>query len=189
MKIWIISDPHFGHDKLAEENLRPAGFDEKLIANIGLHVNHDDILICLGDICWKDDALWHERLRYIPCKRWLCIGNHDKKSFTYYMEHGWDWVGGSFKLEIFGKKLLFSHFPMKDNGDLDFDINFHGHFHAFGLDRVREMEPELFALLTPKHRLISMEALKYEPIKLQRLVEEFNIQKYQDLFGVTDGIQ
>jgi calcineurin-like phosphoesterase family protein len=88
-------------------------------------------------------------------------------------------------MEMFGKKLLFSHCPKKDDGD--FDINFHGHFHAFGLDRVRETEPELYALLTPKHQLIAMESLNYEPIKLQRLVEEFNNQKYQDLFGDTDG--
>jgi calcineurin-like phosphoesterase family protein len=169
-KIWIISDPHFGHEKLALDGFRPPGFDEKLMANIGLHVNPDDLLICLGDICWKDDALWHERLTYIPCKRWLCLGNHDGKSASWYEDHGWNWVGRSFSMEMFGKKLMFSHFPMKDDGW--FDLNIHGHFHTFGLERVKEMEPELYALLTPKHRLISMEDLNYEPVKLQRLVEK-----------------
>jgi hypothetical protein len=34
------------------------------------------------------------------------------------------------------------------------------------------MEPELFALLTPKHKLVSMEELNYQPIKLQHIVED-----------------
>lgn len=168
-KIWIISDPHFGHDAYVQEGLRPAGFDEKIIAKIGLYLNPEDVLICLGDLCWKDDVLWHERLKYIPCKRWLCLGNHDKKSVSWYMDHGWDWVGESFRLEMFGKKLLFSHYPMKDDGW--FDMNFHGHFHNFGMEKVKEVEPELHALITPKHYLVSMEEFNYEPVKLQRLVE------------------
>jgi calcineurin-like phosphoesterase family protein len=169
-KIWIITDLHFGHEKLAIDGFRPPGFDEKILANIGLHLNSDDLLICLGDVCWKDDVLWHERLEFIPCKRWLCLGNHDSRSAFWYGDHGWDWIGRSFTMEMFGKKLLFSHYPIKD--DEWFDLNIHGHFHAFGLDKVKEKEPELHALITPKHYLVSMEALNYEPIKLQRLIEE-----------------
>ena len=172
-KIWVISDPHFGHDEFVTEGLRPAGFDEKIMANIGRYVNPDDTLICLGDLCWKDYELWHERLGFIECRRWLVLGNHDKKSINWYLEHGWHFVGESFRMTMFGKNILFSHYPMKDDGW--FDLNIHGHFHAFGMDKVKEMEPELYAVLTPKHKLISMEALHYEPIKLQRICESINI--------------
>ena len=85
------------------------------------------------------------------------------------MKNGWHTVCHSLRLEAFGKRILFSHKPMPDDGW--FDLNIHGHFHAFGMDRVKEMEPELYNILTPKHHLISLEELKFEPIKLKRVIE------------------
>jgi len=172
-KIWVISDPHFGDGDMANEGLRPHGFDEKIIAKIGLYVNPGDTLICLGDVCWADHELWHQRLGFIECRRWLVLGNHDKKSINWYLDHGWHWVGDSFRMTMFGKRILFSHYPMADKGD--YDLNIHGHFHNFGLEKVKEKEPDLYAVLTPKHKLIAMEDLNYEPIKLQRICESVNI--------------
>ena len=62
-------------------------------------------------------------------------------------------------MEMFGKRLTFSHYPLPDDGW--FDFNYHGHLHDFGLERVKEVEPEVYAVLTPKHRLVSMEKLNY----------------------------
>jgi len=170
MRIFLTTDLHFGHTGLSKDNHRPADASERILARLGMVLNPKDLLICLGDVCWQDHELWHERLGYIECKKWLCLGNHDRsKSFSWFMEHGWDWVGESFTLKMFGKVIKFSHLPQKDNGT--FDVNLHGHFHAFGLDKVKEMEPELFNLLTPKHKLLSIEALHYEPIKLEKFIE------------------
>jgi calcineurin-like phosphoesterase family protein len=134
-KIWVVADLHWGHDGLVTDGFRPADYGERLLANIGRYVNHDDILICLGDVCWKDYDLWHERLCFIPCKRWLVRGNHDSaKSLGWLTDHGWDMVCDSFRLEIFGKKILFSHYPMAG----DFDLNIHGHFITLDWIRLRK---------------------------------------------------
>jgi calcineurin-like phosphoesterase family protein len=170
-KFWIFSDPHLGHNELFEEGFRPENFSERIMAALHLCLNPGDVLICLGDFSYREDEYWHERLSHIDCKKWLCLGNHDKRTAAWYLDHHWDWVGHYFREDMFGKRILFSHKPKEDTGH--FDLNIHGHFHTFGLKKVEEVEPELFKILTPKHKLISMESLNYEPIKLQRFVEDF----------------
>ena len=174
-RILITADLHLGHEALSDDGLRPKDFSEKILANLNKFINPGDVLICLGDVCFNNDAEWHDRLSILfpqdYCRLWLVRGNHETKSNNWYMTHGWDMVCESFTMETFGKKILFSHKPQKDTGL--FDLNIHGHFHDFGIERVKEKEPELFAILTEKHKLISLEALHYEPIKLQRIVEEY----------------
>ena len=172
-RILVTADLHLGHEALSDDGLRPKGFSEKILTNLNRMINPGDILICLGDVCYGNDAEWHERLSilfpYEYCRRWLVKGNHDTKSNVWYLSHGWDFVCESFTLEAFGKKILFSHMPQTGL----YDLNVHGHFHDFGMEKVKEKEPELFAILTEKHKLISLEALHYEPIKLQRIVEGY----------------
>lgn len=169
IRIWVITDTHFGHEDLTKDNLRPQGFSEKILNNIGRILMPSDILIHLGDVSFNDDDLWNERLSYIDCKRWLIRGNHDKRSLSWYLKHGWHWVGDSMSLNAFGKNILLSHTPMEIQG---YDLNIHGHFHDFGIEKVKEVEPHLYHILTPKHKLVSLEQLHYQPIKLQRLVED-----------------
>jgi calcineurin-like phosphoesterase family protein len=121
------------------------------------------VLIHLGDVCFENCEEWHNKLTQIYSKKWLIRGNHDKQSLSWYLNHGYDMVCDFFFLEMFGKKILFSHVPMKDSG---YGINIHGHFHDFSLNTVEKMEPELFRILTPKHRLISLEKYHYQPINL-----------------------
>ena len=174
-RILVTADLHLGHTALSNDGLRPEDFSEKILTNLNRILNPNDILICLGDVCFGNDAEWHERLTTLfppdYCKRWLVKGNHDTKSNMWYLAHGWSMVCESFTLEAFGKKILFSHIPQKETGL--YDLNVHGHFHDFGMERVKEKEPELFAILTEKHKLISLETLHYEPIKLQRIVEGY----------------
>jgi calcineurin-like phosphoesterase family protein len=93
---------------------------------------------------------------------------------SWFLSKGWDAVCESMSFTLFGKKILFSHYPMAADG---YDINIHGHFHQFGLEKVKEMEPELFAILNKKHFLVSMEETKYIPILLNRIIEIFNSGK------------
>jgi calcineurin-like phosphoesterase family protein len=196
MNPWIITDTHLGHASLVEDKFRPAGFEDKILRGLENCFRGrsdwtenlstaDDTLIHLGDVCFGDDEKWNKLITGWHGKKWLVRGNHDKKSDTYYLEHGWDWVGESMVLTAFGKKILFSHmpqpiqstavFPGKDGSmhmaNVSYDLNIHGHFHTFGLNKVEEKEPELFKILTPKHRLISMEELHYVPVKLKTIID------------------
>jgi calcineurin-like phosphoesterase family protein len=133
MKTWIISDTHFGHRKL-EEWGRPADF-EKLIFKGLKQIGADDLVIHLGDFCIGDDVKWHNAFFSVLSsnKRILVKGNHDHKSNTWYLEHGWHFVCDEFSDVYFGKKILFTHEPRrryKNSAYGVFDFNYHGHLHG-----------------------------------------------------------
>lgn len=174
-KILLTTDTHFGHKKIIEYCGRPKNFESLILRNILDLVRYDDILIHLGDICIGDDEKWNKKLscRMEPAKMWLLKGNHDHKSDNWYLDHGWDFVGDQILIEKFGKRILFSHVPKKDLGY--FDINIHGHFHN-SLHRLRDgkyiddgekvrNEKDL-AILTEKHKLLSIENTNYKPVLL-----------------------
>ena len=104
-------------------------------------------------------------IRPLPYKKVLIRGNHDRKSANWYLDHGWDMVCDGFRLEVFGKKILFTHVPQKDDGW--FDLNIHGHFHN---SDHRSCEPEFVKLLTDKHILLSLENTDYKPVLLEKLI-------------------
>ena len=167
MKYWIMSDPHLGHDKIIEFCKRPTDFETKIIKSLKCIVP-DDVFICLGDVAWRRELYWHKVLRMaIPCKMWLVRGNHDTRSDSWYLSAGWDFVGEFITLNRFGKNILLSHIPQKDNG---YDLNIHGHFH--NLDRPW-FHPEVWDSRNNKQELIKIEHT-YSLVRLRTIVENFN---------------
>jgi calcineurin-like phosphoesterase family protein len=174
MNPYIIADTHLGHAKLSDDLLRPKGFSEKIIRHLEDVLNRDSVLIHLGDVSFTEDENWNIRLTELPGKKYLILGNHDSRSMNWYLSKNWDAVFESMSFTLFGKRILFSHMPQVAEG---YDINIHAHFHEFGLEKVRELEPELYAILNKKHFLVSMEENKYIPIRLNRIIEIFNTGK------------
>ena len=156
MNYQITSDTHLGHDRLCELTHRPANFSDMILKRHAAALNPGDVLIHLGDICIGHDAIWHEQLLAHAGPKWLIKGNHDRRSNTWYLSHGWDFVADAIVMNIFGKKILFSHRPQDCFG---YDLNIHGHVHA------RDIEP-----MSDKHRLIIMEH-GYTPFNLRRVVQ------------------
>lgn len=183
MKTWIISDTHFGHQNMISYCGRPANFDEIIIKNLKEKIpwQTDDVLIHLGDFCIGKDEKWHkEFFDSIPksVKKVLVLGNHDKKSKTWYLRNGWDFVCDSFSTHHEGKYITFSHIPIVGIQN----INVHGHFHN-NLPRllqrkfISEIEEKRneqgFGLknYNPKlHKLFALEDRKYRPILLEDLL-------------------
>lgn len=161
MNYWIITDTHFGHNKMQEYCGRPEDFETTIIHNLMNTCRTGDVLIHLGDICIGQDSYWHNRLANIYARRWLIRGNHDKKSAGWYLSHGWDCVSDSLTLTVFGERILFSHRPAESG---DYTLNIHGHMHNTG------HHPEMIPRITPKQRLIIMEH-HYAPISLRKIVE------------------
>ena len=178
MKIWCISDTHFGHDKMPQYCGRPIGFEKLIFDNLLRVVKKSDMLIHLGDFCIGDDEMWHKRfLTEIDCKKILVRGNHDHKSNSWYLKMGWDFVCFAFSNTYFGKKILFSHCPQPIN---DVDFNIHGHFHN-SLPRLLKKEwvtPDEeyrnkhdLSILTPKHKLLALEYTNYQPVLLETFIK------------------
>jgi calcineurin-like phosphoesterase family protein len=184
MNPWVIADTHLGHDRLIEDKCRPAGFSERTMTGLTRALTQpDDMLIHIGDVAFNDDEKWNHAITSLPGKKWLILGNHDRKSMTWYLSHGWDWVGVAMVLDIFGWKILFSHMPQLIEGSsmvnnhyqtFKYDLNVHGHFHDFSDEKIQTHEQHLFNLLTPRHFRIVLETMSYQPIKLKRIVELSN---------------
>lgn len=163
MKIYIISDTHFNHEKIKDYCNRPNNHEE-ILWNSLRQINDQDCLIHLGDICIGKDSEVHDSLiDTLSCKKILVMGNHDTKSWSWYMEHGWDFVCESLKMKYCGKNICFSHKPQPWDGD--WEINVHGHLHNLGH---RDKE---FKELKQWHRLYAPELMNYRPIELSKFIQ------------------
>ena len=100
------------------------------------------------------------------CRKWLVKGNHDKKSYTWYLTHGWDFVGDSIRLYIHGKYVHFSHIPNPN----DYYLNVHGHLHN---NDHREALDDRCILYSP-------ELENYQPLTLQFLISR-HMHKLKEL--------
>jgi len=172
-KYWIITDTHFNHQKIHDFCDRPVGFEETILKNMENCIGENDVLIHLGDVAWKDDGYWHNRIMEIPCfRRWLVKGNHDRKTQSWYLNRGWDFVGKTLSLDIHNRRIIFSHIPLIDFriDSSNFDYNIHGHFHNLA-HRVAANEPHIAKHLHSKHILIKLEHL-YKPQKLETIINE-----------------
>ena len=131
MKTWVISDTHFYHEKLKENNYRPQDFMGKIICNWKRMVSDDDLVIHLGDVSWSKDLL----VDTLPGRKVLVRGNHDKKTCSWYMSHGFDFACDSFDRKFGNVVVRFTHVPI-EKPDYTFDINIHGHLHTRELEKV-----------------------------------------------------
>lgn len=161
LNYWVITDTHFGHQEIHKYCQRPKGFEDIILKNLRHYTKNNDVLIHLGDICFYKDEEWHKMIcDSCSCKRWLIRGNHDRKTISWYLSHGWDVVADEMRIKIFGKKLIFSHYPITNV--LDYDLNIHGHLH--------NTKHHVFNM-TKKHHLVIMEH-DYKPISLRKIIED-----------------
>lgn len=158
MNHWLITDTHFGHARILEFCGRPLGFEQTILRRLESTIKPDDVLYHLGDFCIGNDERWHrEFMANCKGRKILIRGNHDKKSISWYYEHGWDFVCDEVRVNLFGKDILISHKPSEHLSD----INIHGHHHNIG----HHPEDEI----SPYHKLIYMEH-DYMPLNLRGLV-------------------
>jgi len=196
MKIYLVTDTHFYHEKMTLYCHRPKNHTE-ITGNNLLALNKilgpGDVLIHLGDICIGHDEEAHRRyIEPLKFKKWLIRGNHDSQSNTWYLSHGWDFVGFKFQDKILGKNILFSHTPIRhleEESDLwgtdDFDLNIHGHYHntlhrllegKFISDQEKERNIEL-KNITEKHALLAIEYTDLKPVSLEDFLHSQFITK------------
>ena len=168
MKYWIITDTHFSHKALHEYCGRPENVDSIIKDNIIKRVRNGDTLIHLGDVCIgndKENNEWFSRLDGV--KRVLVKGNHDHKSNQWYMDHGWTLACERFDIDMYGKKIAFTHAPIALDGY--FDLNIHGHFH--NTDH-RRTDPKFNGILSGYNKLIALEYTGYAPLSLEGLTNK-----------------
>lgn len=153
MKIWVISDTHFNHDKLISYEKRPANFNEIIIRNWNRLVAPDDLVIHLGDVILGRDSSLDTILTRLTGRKVLARGNHDHKPLEWYIAKGFDFVCDYFVY----RNLAFSHAPLtplplqnnrQKTGTEEWeervvDLNIHGHFHR-GTHRGQKGMPDRY---------------------------------------------
>lgn len=139
MKYWILTDTHFGHEMLTRNGHRGLGFETQILDN--LKKVQGDVLLHLGDFCIGEDTYWHEVFMAEAKKQFkrvvLVRGNHDNKSYSWYYDHGWDFVCETMHMRFQGKEILFTHMPAlaettKLSAYHPVYMNIHGHLHGAG---------------------------------------------------------
>lgn len=140
--------------------------DEMIKSNLKSVVSKDDVLIHLGDVCIGSDKESNGFFGGLDCRTVLVRGNHDKKSHKWYMENGWDLACDRFDLDIFGKKIAFTHIPVGWDGY--FDMNIHGHFHNANH---RRYEEDMKKTLNGYHKLLAVEYTDYQPVNLEKFIK------------------
>lgn len=162
MRIFLITDTHFGHRALADKlQVRPVDFETRINKQWNTMVRDEDLVIHLGDLCVGKPETWNNIRPQLPGRKVLVLGNHDKKSISWYMEHGFDFCCHQFRWEMFGLQILFSHKPVLSG---EFDLNIHGHLHTAQHRPLTE---------SPRYYLLSLEATDYQPMLLKTVVERW----------------
>ena len=163
MKVFLISDTHFGHENIIQYCGRPFAnadiMDECIMDNWNDTVGQDDIIYHLGDVYF---GKFPGRLHSLPGKKKLCLGNHD---------HGKDQNLQSVfeKIELLYRKpdlgCFLSHMPLLDRGigggkgyrEL---LSIHGHIH-------HRKAPSTY------HVNVSVEMTDYKPIELEEVLDGY----------------
>lgn len=159
MKIWLITDTHFGHENIKKYCGRPDGFEDIILDNISKYCRTGDMLIHLGDThMGAKGATYMESFAQVTSQihTALVLGNHDKDSRTKYLRY-FDSVFDSLSLN----GVYLSHHGVK-NLPSDFRHQVYGHHHNSKL-------PEEIADWSNAYRL-SIEFENYKPVLLDTIV-------------------
>lgn len=160
MDIFIISDSHFGHDKMVKWSLRPDNFEEKIWKGLEA-LPENCVLIHCGDLTMGSDAMTHMKLSGYKFRKWLIRGNHDNHPISWYLRNGWDFCGDELVINIYGHRVLFSHMPLPKRGGIT--KNIHGHLHGGkSTHGVPDFYDETY------HFEVTPEVVGYHPVQLSQ---------------------
>ena len=130
--VYFTADMHFGHRAIINMQNRPfesvEEMDRILLQNYNSVVRQNDTVYILGDICHHmkiEDA--DDLIRKMNGKKYLIVGNHDKKYDPRLFEDIKDFM----KISVEGRNFALMHYPMlswpkKNSGG----YQLHGHIHA-----------------------------------------------------------
>lgn len=169
-RIFLLTDSHFGHRKLIDIGDRPQDFEERILTKLRMMIKDEDIVIHLGDFSMTNtanDVFWHRKFMQAcgNARKYLIKGNHDNRSDTWYLEHGWDLVTHGMVMKVNGKFALLSHKPsMLRIGS----HNIHGHTHGNA-----HRDDEAVGFYDPTYHIeVAMEKKPlYEPRLLSNIIK------------------
>jgi len=160
---WLISDTHFGHQKIIEYCNRPEDHEQIIQENWRRLVGEDDLIIHLGDVAFGSKTNL-EVVKALPGKKILIMGNHDYR-FTpgRLRDSGFYDIFEEIMVSYCDIQFHLTHKPLPRKKIVG-DVNVHGHTHL-------KCSPY------PWHYNVSVEQTSLGPIKLSDI---YNHQKNLD---------
>lgn len=163
-RIFVFSDPHFGHANILKFTnfngglVRPEfssieEMDETIVANINKVVTEqDDILYCLGDVFFGEG---HKHIQRLKGRKRLIVGNHDNIKSPHLLNN--------FQKILLWRMFpeyncLLTHVPVHQSTLYKCKWNVHGHIH-------RNPSPP------GPYINVSVEMINYTPILLEDLIK------------------
>jgi calcineurin-like phosphoesterase family protein len=163
-RLFVISDTHFGHEKLYEESLnRPfknaETADRVMIARWNETVSATDRVVHLGDVAMSKRGI--EILGQLNGYKILVAGNHDTMWMPELMKYFKE-VRGYWRIN----DLAISHMPLHPMALRKFKGNIHGHMHAF---QVMTEENQV----DNRYLCVSVEQTDYRPLLWEEVINRF----------------
>lgn len=171
MKTWFTADTHFGHANIIKYCNRPFKdidrMNEILIKNWNSRVKKNDIVLFLGDFCFKSKSKRGEGLEYKP-EYYLSQlnghitfikGNHDNNNSL-------DARISSLIVNISDKNIFCNHFP--ENFDSRFKINLTAHVHEKW--KIRKIYNSFLIN-------VGIDVWKYSPVNINEILSVLNKYK------------
>lgn len=164
MKIFLISDTHFGHSNILTflnkdgSNVRSFPsvemMDEYMIQNWNNVVGKNDKVYHLGDLTFSNKKL-NEIMPRLNGTKVLIKGNHDNLKPNQYLQYFKD-IRAYHILD----KFLLSHIPVHIDSRERWKANIHGHLHNNIID-------------DPNYINVSVERINYTPIDFEEIRSRF----------------
>jgi calcineurin-like phosphoesterase family protein len=161
--IYIISDLHLGHEKMA--NLR--GFNSSIEHDLYLKncwnsiVNKGDTTWILGDIS-MEKKIFYKTLSELNGIKKVVLGNHDmpKPSHNLELLKYVNSIGGV--VTDRENRYIMTHVPVHESELNRYRINIHGHLHE---DLIND----------PRYVNVSCEQVNYTPVLLNDILDLHNL--------------
>jgi len=170
--IYVISDNHFNHwniNKYCNRKFKNLGeMNNTMIRRWNNTIREEDLVINLGDIVFTQGKSRNifKIIKHLNGRKILVKGNHDRKSYSWYLTHGFDFICEKFYWYYNSKKILFIHDSHKaelhDLRKCDYII--HGHTHQKGKMVRRRKNCTLIN--------VSVEQIHYTPLLLIKLLHK-----------------
>ena len=162
MKVFLISDTHFGDDRILRYENRPFAsveeMDKAIIENWNSMVSKEDTVFHLGDVSSYEPERISEILAALNGKKVLIMGNHDQN----YTNKQWEEMGFEQAINypiLFREFFILSHAPMYICTNMPY-ANFYGHIHA---------NPS-YRDVSRQSACVCVERIGYTPIEADELI-------------------